>query len=230
VTKDLHEAPPPRGFVFELEQVAGRLTLFARHHPDYGGICIDWSAADVQRRVRAGRRQLLGRAVGLHKRADLEILDATGGMGRDAFTLAALGATVTVAEREPLVARLLLDGWQRALVDPGTAAAARRVRIVEGDARDQVGRRRWNVIYLDPMFPGHDRDARSKKEMQFLRELAASADDDAALLAQALASSAGRVVVKRPRSAPRLGSAEPAYELAGTQARFDVYLAAGSAS
>jgi 16S rRNA (guanine1516-N2)-methyltransferase len=229
VSKDLPKAPPPRGFVFELEPVDGKLTLFARHHPDYGGICVDWSAADVQRRVRAGRKQLLARAVGLHKRADPEILDATGGMGRDAFTLAALGATVTVAEREPLIAQLLLDGWQRALADPGTTAAAQRVQIVEGDAREQFGQRHWDVIYLDPMFPGHERDARSKKQMQFLRELAGnSAEDDEELLARAIASASGRVVVKRPRSAPRLGSAQPAYELSGTQARFDVYLAAAN--
>ncbi len=218
------QAPDSRGFVFELAESGGRLSLFARHHPRFGGIHVDWGAPEIQRRIAAGKRQLLTRAVGLHKRPALVILDATGGLGRDAFTLASLGAHVSVAERQPMILQLLADGRRRALADPATVEAAKRVQILEGDAHAHLRARRWDVIYLDPMYPGHDRDERSKKQMQFLRELTGGDADGADLLEAALAARPGRVVVKRPRSAARLGASEPTFELAGTQARFDVYL------
>lgn len=224
MAKDLSQAPLMRGFVFELADADGRLSLYARHHPRFGGIHVDWGAPDIMRRIAAGKRQLLARAVGLHKRPGLTILDATGGLGRDAFTLAALGAHVSVAERQPMILQLLVDGRLRALRDPTTSAAAERLQILEGDARARLRTTGWDVIFLDPMYPGHERDERSKKEMQFLRELTTGDADAAHLLDEALAARPGRVVVKRPRSAARLGEREPSFELAGTQARFDVYL------
>lgn len=213
------KAPDDRGFVFELAEVDGRRVLYARHHPEFGPIFADWTSADLRRRVAAGRKQLLARAIGLHKRPDLVVLDATGGMGRDAFTLAALGAQVEVVERQPLIVSLLEDAHARA---PREVTA--RLQIHAGDAREHVQRRPWDAIYLDPIYPGHDRDARSKKEMQVLRELSGGDLDAGDLLASALAAKPGRVVVKRPRSAPALGERAPSFALGGTQARFDVYL------
>ena len=218
------KAPDDRGFVFELRNEEGRAILYARHHPDFGGIAADWSSADLARRIAGGRRQLLARAVGLHKRSDLTILDATGGMGRDAFTLASLGAQVELVERQPLAMSLLEDALLRAAGNPQTATAAARLTLWPGDSRNHFMRKPWDVIYLDPVYPGHDRDARSKKEMQFLRELSGGDPDAASLLQEGLAARPGRVVVKRPRSAPPLGDRLPTFELRGTQARFDVYL------
>ncbi|HZP13374.1 MAG TPA: class I SAM-dependent methyltransferase [Nevskiaceae bacterium] len=213
------KAPDDRGFVFELTEVDGRRVLYARHHPEFGPIVADWTTADLRRRIAGGRKQLLARAIGLHKRADLVVLDTTGGMGRDAFTLAALGAQVALVERQPLVARLLEDALARA---PREIAA--RMQVHAGDAREHLQGRQWDAIYLDPIYPGHDRDARSKKEMQVLRELSGGDLDAGDLLAAAIAVKPGRVVVKRPRSAPTLGERAPSFALSGTQARFDVYL------
>jgi 16S rRNA (guanine1516-N2)-methyltransferase len=226
-SKDLvPEAPDSRGFVFELVQEHGRLALLARHHPDFGSVVVDWDSADQRRRIAAGRRQLLARAVGLHKKRDLTILDATAGLGRDAFTLAALGARVTLCERQPLMAKLLRDGIERARATVAISAIADRIELREGDARRAL-HDGWDTIYLDPMYPGHDRDAKSKKELQFLRELAGDDPDAGELLELALAAKVSRVVVKRPRSAPLLSAREPTYAISGTQARFDVYLPQG---
>lgn len=219
------KAPDDRGFVFELAEEAGRRVLHARHHPEFGAIVADWCSTDIRRRIAAGRKQLLARAIGLHKRRDLAVLDATGGMGRDAFTLAALGAHVELVERQPLIVELLVDAHARASRDPEASAAASRIQVHSGDARQHVARRRWDVIYLDPIYPGHDRSARSKKELQFLRELTGGDADADSLLETALAVRPGRVVVKRPRSAPALGLRAPSFALSGTQARFDVHLA-----
>jgi 16S rRNA (guanine1516-N2)-methyltransferase len=209
--------------LFALQRRDGRLELVAHHHPGYGAICADWTSADVQRRVRAGRRQLLGRAVGLHKDRGLSVLDATAGLGRDGFTLAALGARVTLAERHPTVAALLDDARERALRDPATAAAAGRTEIVREDARKLMGPPAgFDVVYLDPMYPERGKAALAKKELQLLRELTGGDADADALLEAAHAHR--RVVVKRPRSAPPLGGRAPSLALSGTQARFDIYL------
>jgi 16S rRNA (guanine1516-N2)-methyltransferase len=213
---------------FELREEHGRLELVARHHPRYGAICADWTCADQRRRIQGGRRQLLARAAGLHRDPSPEVLDATAGLGRDAFTLAALGARVTLAERNPTVAALLADARRRALADPAARDAAQRTEIVCADASTLVGPppvRRYDVIYLDPMYPGRGKAALAAKELQLLRELTGGDPDADALLEPALANARRRVVVKRPLKAPPLAGRAPALALAGTQARFDIYLA-----
>lgn len=194
----------------------------ARHHPGYGAIAADWTTADIRRRVAAGKRQLLGRAVGLHKHPGLRILDATAGLGRDGFVLAALGATVTLCEREPTVAALLADARRRALADPLATDAAGRIDVVAADARVLLDRG-WDVVYLDPMYPERGKAALAKKELQLLRELAGADPDADGLLAPALLNVRLRVVVKRPLKAPPLAGRPPSASVAGTQARFDIY-------
>jgi len=224
-TKDLPEAPDTRGFSFVLHRHDGRLELLALHHPGYGAICADWTSAEMQRRIRGGRRQLLARAIGLHRERELRVLDATAGLGRDGFTLAALGARVTLAERNPTIATLLTDARERALREPATADAAARTEIVCTDARKLMGPpARFDVVYLDPMYPDRGKTALAGKELQLLRELTGGDPDGDDLLSAAKARK--RVVVKRPRAAPPLARREPSLALAGTQARFDIYLTA----
>ena len=177
----------------------------------------------MRRRIAGGRRQLLARAVGVHKERARRVLDATAGLGRDGFTLASLGAQVTLAERNPTLATLLTDARQRALQDPATAEAAARTEVICLDARKLMAAPpKFDVVYLDPMYPGRGKTALAKKEMQLLRELTGG-DADADDLLPA-ANARRRVVVKRPSSAPPLAGREPSFALAGTQARFDVYL------
>jgi 16S rRNA (guanine1516-N2)-methyltransferase len=45
------------------------------------------------------------------------VLDATAGLGKDAFVLASLGCQMTLIERQPLIAALLEDGLARARAD-----------------------------------------------------------------------------------------------------------------
>lgn len=201
--------------------------MVARHHPQFAPLRLDWSGSAMRRRIAGGRRQLLARAVGLNKAADLSILDATAGLGRDAFTLAALGAHVVLVERQPLLLALLRDAHAHALADPAWHAVAARMTIVEADAATILaGDGRWDVVHLDPMYPHRGKDALPQKEMQLLRELCGADDDAGQLLAPALAACRRRVVVKRPARAPFLDDREPAFQLTGTQARYDVYIPA----
>jgi 16S rRNA (guanine1516-N2)-methyltransferase len=228
-------APP--AFSFTLRRTGDRLELLAGHHPDYGPICADWTTPEIRRRVAGGKRQLLGKAVGLARLAQPRVLDATAGLGRDAFVLASLGAQVTLAERNATVAALLADARLRALADPAAAGAAARTTIVGADARNLMALpssavvggpagERFDVVYLDPMYPDRGKSALAKKELQLLRELAGPDDDAAELLEPALANARRRVVVKRPLRAPPLARRQPSLAFAGTQARFDVYLVA----
>ena len=227
-----------RGFSFALEPVTGtdgitRLSLRALHHPKFGAICADWLTPDLARRIAAGRRQPIARAIGLHKprtpeEGPLRVLDATAGLGRDAFTLAMLGARLSLLERNPSTCALLRDARLRALAAAGAQAAAERTEILEGEAvqvlAEPANRGRWDVIYLDPMYPDDGKSALPSKEMQLLRELTGGDADADALLAPAQHCALRRVVVKRPAKAPPLAGIAPSLCFDGTQLRFDVYL------
>jgi 16S rRNA (guanine1516-N2)-methyltransferase len=210
---------------FSLEERDDRLELRALHRQNYGAICADWTGAELRRRIAGGKRQPLVRAVGLHKDSALSVLDANAGLGRDGYTLAAFGAQVTLVERNPQVAELLRDAQRRALADAAAQDIARRIEIVHAEAQALLGgERRWDVVYLDPMYPDDGKTSLPGKEMQILRDLTGGDADADALLQPALLGARRRVVVKRPPKAPWLGGIEPSMSLRSTQLRFDVYL------
>lgn len=220
-----------RGFSFELVSCDGSLQLVAHHHPQFSPLRLDWTGEAIRRRIAAGRRKLLARAIGLHKTSGLSVLDATAGLGRDGFTLAALGAQVTLVERQPLLAALLRDALARAHADAAWTAVAGRMQLIEAHALDVLrSGAHWDVVHLDPMYPHRGKDALPQKEMQILRELCGADADADGLLEPALAACRRRVVVKRPLHAPHLDSRNPHFQLTGTQARYDVYLPASPAS
>ncbi len=219
-----------RGFLFELREIDGRLSLRAPHLQGYGAVYADFTDAESRRRVQGGKKQLLAKAVGLHKYPHPHVLDCTGGMGRDAFTLASLGATVTLLERSLPIARLLADAQHRATGEDISRAAAERMTVIEANAHSFLAAAnepetlaRWDVIYLDPMYPEDGKSALPGKEMQLLRDLTGGDEDADALLQLARRCARNRVVVKRPAKAPWLAGEKPGLEFKGTQARFDVY-------
>lgn len=221
--------PTPGGDArgFSLEAGAdGRLSLSCIDHPDWTPLRVDWTSREMRSRIQSGRKQALSRAIGLNKRKGLRVLDCTAGLGRDGFTLAALGAEVVMVERQTLLVELLRDA-QRAARQSGQAwaeAAADRIRIVASNALDLPDSELVaDVAYLDPMYDASRRRALPQKSMQMLRLLAGD-DDDAVDLLSFLKSRIPRVVVKRPDRAPSLGADHPSLAFETTQARFDVYL------
>ena len=216
---------PEKDIQFELEEHGDRLELRALHRPNYGTIAADWNGAELRRRISGGRRQPLARAVGMHKDPALSLLDANAGLGRDGYTLAALGASVTLVERNPNIVALLRNAHQRVLADTQAQAIGQRIEILASEARAVFGgERHWDVVYLDPMYPDDGKAALPSKEMQILRDLTGGDEDADLLLEPALACARQRVVVKRPLKAPWLGGIEPSLSLRSTQLRFDVYL------
>lgn len=186
---------------------------------------VDFNESVVQRRVHAGRRDQMARALGLHRRPCQTILDATCGIGRDSAVLLGLGCTVSACERSPVMHALLRDGLRRARDAPpacewlanwkGLEAADAAARLAAG-AYPGV-----EAIYLDPMFRAPQRRALPGREMQMLHAAVGPDIDADELLAAARASGASRTVVKRhPRQLPL---APPDYSVDGRRVCFDVY-------
>ena len=188
---------------------------------------------NYRRQKGGGKGQMIAKAIGLNSPTAPHVLDATAGLGGDAFVLASLGCTVTMVERVPEVHALLTDGlrvaheWGSAN-DQSLVAILKRMTLVESDAAIYMqtleDAKKPEVVYLDPMFPLRTKSAQVKKEMQVFHQLIGT-DVDADLLLQIAQKCAQkRVVVKRPRIAPFLAGLEPNYTLEGKTNRYDVYL------
>lgn len=181
---------------------------------------------------QAGRRRdLLLRAVGRVEDDDL-VVDATAGLGADAFHLAAHGVRVHMFERHPLVAALLEDALERAAAGRSgedVRLAAERLSLTGGDARDRLAALdpAPAVVLLDPMYPVAGKRALPTKGMALFRTLVGGDDDAAELLLVALRAARRRVAVKRPVRAPPLGAASdapaPSGSVVGTTTRYDLY-------
>ncbi|MGO1691386.1 MAG: class I SAM-dependent methyltransferase [Marinobacter sp.] len=176
-----------------------------------------------------GTGQLVARAVGLQKtKAGLHVVDATAGLGQDAFVLAGLGCRVSLFERNPVIHALLADGLARAALNVDCAPVVARMTLQAGSSIDwlanaQEGSHVADVVYLDPMFPHSDKSALVKKEMQVFRTIVGDDDDSEELLAAALAAARYRVAVKRPRKAPAIHGPEPGTRIEGKSSRYDIY-------
>lgn len=64
----------------------------------------------------------------------VHVLDATAGMGEDSFLLAAAGFTVSLYERDEVIADLLEDALERAKLVPELASAAGRMELHKEDS------------------------------------------------------------------------------------------------
>jgi 16S rRNA (guanine1516-N2)-methyltransferase len=215
-------------FDFALTQTASRLEL--RKVGDKSGpVFVDFveGKAAHRRKFGGGRGQEIARAVGIKGAEALQVVDATAGMGQDAFVLASLGCHVTLLERNPIVAALLWDGLERAALDPVLAPILARMRLLKGDALELLPTLYPQVIYLDPMYPSRSKAAKPKKEMQFFHEVVGSDFDSVALLERALAcqiqNQVKRVVVKRPQGSEFLSSRVPGATVESKNTRFDLY-------
>ncbi|WP_406827815.1 class I SAM-dependent methyltransferase [Microbulbifer sp. ARAS458-1] len=211
-----------------------RLQLCATGRKAPGPITVDFvaGAAAHRRKYGGGKGQQIAKAVGIRSGFNPQILDATAGLGRDAFVLASLGSEVRMLERNPVVYALLEDGLERlqaaAQTDAELAPIASRLSLeprVESAATwlAEQGAETVPVIYLDPMFPSRDKSAKVKKEMVAFHDIVGSDEDADALLSPALEACYYRTVVKRPRLAPDLDDHKPSLRFEGKSGRFDVY-------
>ena len=216
--------PPPSDTQFLLHVADNGLSLQQHSASAPSPIRIDFSTGKSA--YRRGQGELITKAIGLHKRKALSVLDATAGLGRDAYVLATRGCQTTLIERHPLIHCLLEDAIQRALEHPDTHDPASRLKLIHGDAEDWLTRcETVDVVYLDPMYPQRQKSAKAKKEMQLFHALfAGNADSGDHLLKLAKQRASCRVVVKRPLKGVYLNDEKPDFQVTGRSTRFDVYL------
>lgn len=192
---------------------------------------IDFVGGAVGHRLRSGegRGQALAKAAGLKNGKTPAIVDATAGLGRDAFLLASLGAEVTLIERSPDMHALLKDAIARADAEGGIyREIVSRMTLLHGDSRVLIPTLSPEVVVIDPMHPPRQNTALVKKEMRVLRELVGADPDQNELMEVALAHAKKRVVLKWPaRAEPMPGIRKPSHQLLGKTTRYDVFMILG---
>ena len=191
-------------------------------------LACDFVGGRVNHRLRfgGGRGQDLARAVGLKPGVNPHIIDATAGLGRDAFLLASLGAKVTLIERSKFMYDLLEEGIERARDAGGiTAEVIGRMRLIKGDSISLLQGLAPEIILVDPMHPARQKSALVKAEMRQIREIVGVDEDQYELMRVALATASKRVVLKWPaKAAPMAGLLPCSHQIIGKSTRYDVFM------
>lgn len=196
--------------------------------PKLGGIFVDFVSGAMahRRKFGGGRSEAVAKAVGIKKGYIPSVVDATAGLGRDAFVLAALGCEVRMLERHPVVAALLDDGLQRGYADAEIGPwLKQRMSLIHASSIHALEtiNPQPDVVYLDPMYPHRQKSALVKKEMRVFQSLVGADNDADALLEPALVLAKRRVVVKRPDYAEPLAGKEAEAAVTTKNHRFDIY-------
>lgn len=171
--------------------------------------------------------EAIAKAVGIKKGYLPNVLDATAGLGRDAFVLAAIGCKVHMLERHPVMRMLLQDGLDRAYMDAEIGEwMQQRMQLLPQPDLTALNSSNMDidVIYLDPMFPHKKKSALVKKEMRIVQQLVGADLDADQFLSHAKILAKKRVIVKRPDYAPFLNQQKPNLEYRTKSHRFDIYL------
>jgi 16S rRNA (guanine1516-N2)-methyltransferase len=191
---------------------------------------VDFAGGAVGYRFRRGgeRGHPLIRAAGIKPDRMPGIVDATAGLGRDAFLLASAGATVTLLERSAEVHALLKEALARAAAESAELAeVVARMTLIHGDARDHLPDLKPEIVIVDPMHPPRRNTALVKKEMRQLSAIVGADQDAHELMAVALAAARERVVLKWPlRAAALLDTPKPSHQFAGKTVRYEVFVTA----
>lgn len=207
---------------------AEKLSMLQCTKDNIGAVYVDFvsGVANHRRKFGGGKSQMLAKAMGLNKFKNPHVLDATAGLGRDAFVLACLGCKVDMVECSPIIFELLKDGLQRANQDLSISQITKNMSLTNADSCQYIENlvTKPDVIYLDPMFPKRDKSALVKKEMRIFKEILEDDADSDKLLEVSLTKATKRVVVKRPRKSPFLQDKKPSFVMEGKANRFDVYV------
>jgi len=191
-------------------------------------LIVDFTGGAVAHRMRfgGGRGQALPKAVGLKGGKTPFVVDATAGLGRDAFLLATLGCKVVLIERSPVMHAKLEAALALAHAVGGAVGdIVTRMTLLRGDARDLLPDLAPEVVLVDPMHPPRGNSALVKKEMRLIREIVGVDDDGSDLMQVALASAKLRVVLKWPqKAAPMAGIRAPSHSISGKSTRYDVFM------
>ncbi|MFU2315140.1 16S rRNA (guanine(1516)-N(2))-methyltransferase RsmJ [Rahnella sp. PCH160] len=205
-----------------------RLELRKRDEPKLGAIFVDFVGGTMahRRKFGGGRGEAVAKAVGIKGKYMPDVVDATAGLGRDAFVLASLGCKVRMLERNPVVAALLDDGLARGYRDAEIGPWLReRMTLLHASSLTALSELspKPEVVYLDPMYPHKQKSALVKKEMRVFQGLVGPDEDADGLLEPARRLATKRIVVKRPDYAPPMADIAAQAAVVTKSHRFDIY-------
>lgn len=177
-----------------------------------------------QRSFPAPKQGAFNQALGKKTR---HVIDATGGWGGDSLLMCAQGYQVTIFERQPLMACVLQEAFQRLANSEWAIKNDISVPdVVYADAISELDCAVFpaDCVYLDPMFPSKKKkSAAANKYMQLLQWLLHDESDATALASAAVRAAYPRVAVKRPDYASPL-IVEPDAKFSSKLLHYDVYL------
>ena len=173
-----------------------------------------------------GRGQNLAKAVGFKFNKNRTIIDATAGLGYDAFILASLGANVTLIERSEKIYDLLKAAISEAKLYGGEISKiVNRMNLLFGDSKDILPNIAPEVILIDTMYKDRKKSALVKNDMRLVREVVGSDSDHVELINVALNNASKRVVIKQPRYTETLDNIKGcSHQILGKTIRYDVYV------
>ncbi|MES4614946.1 MAG: 16S rRNA (guanine(1516)-N(2))-methyltransferase RsmJ [Ewingella sp.] len=205
-----------------------RLELRKLDEPKLGAIFVDFVGGTMahRRKFGGGRGEAVAKAVGVKGSYLPNVVDATAGLGRDAFVLASLGCHVRMLERNPVVAALLDDGLERGYRDAEIGPWLReRMTLLHASSLTALSELtpKPEVVYLDPMYPHKQKSALVKKEMRVFQGLVGPDEDADGLLEPARRLATKRIVVKRPDYAPPMADIAAQAAVVTKSHRFDIY-------
>ena len=203
------------------------LCLIVKDGNSFTSTHVDFADAKLNYRVQdKGKTQNIAKAVGLKGSVLPSVLDATAGLGKDAYLLASMGCELAMLERSPIVYKLLVDGIERAAKESQTIRQRiARMHLRNDDFLQSEGvMDKYDVVYLDPMFPVRSKSAKVKKEMFALQKLLGSDDESLDWLGKARTLAKKRIVVKRAKLSSFLGGEKPDINFKVSSSRYDVYL------
>ena len=173
-----------------------------------------------------GRGQNLAKAVGMKSNKNRNIVDATAGLGYDAFILASLGAKVTLIERSEKMYEILQNGINEGVSFGGEIEKIiNRMDLLFGDSKDILPKLSPEVIMIDTMYKDRKKTALVKNNMRLVREIVGPDSDYIELLEVALNCAKNRVVLKQPRYADPINEIRKcSHQILGKTIRYDIFM------
>ena len=163
---------------------------------------------------------LLKKAIGWQSAIQKHILDATGGLGHDAFILALLGQKITVLEKNIGLCVLIEEALHNLPNLPYFNDARNNISIINDDSRTFLSSsENFDVIYIDPMFNSKKKLKRTK-QMEFLDKYLGEYDDPSV---EFYKSNFKRLVIKKELRAAASIKDCSAISFKGSSVRYDVY-------
>ena len=173
-----------------------------------------------------GRGQNLAKAVGMKFNKNRTVVDATAGLGYDAFILASLGANVTLIERSEIIYDLLGKALTEAMSFGGEVSnIVKRMDLIFGDSKDILPKLEPEVVLIDTMYKERKKSALVKNNMRLVREIVGPDSDYLELVHVALNQARNRVVIKLPRYSDENKNYKPySHQILGKSIRYDVHM------